>query len=845
MILLVKGFEKEDVVLDAALVDMSEGAVIVGGFVFFQLQCKQIIIRKCLGELVKMGKSGKLFKSLVTGVRAFKSPSKERPSKGDKDHVKKRSKDKCFGSLGKSASRNRVVITATAGSPEAIEIKCVQVESEKLKDVLPVPVAESFTAESHAESKVSVKSEDGVLNGNGLVQLTPTGPKDHYIVSDQEEWAASKIQAAFRCYSAQRAFRALRALVRLQAVARGHIVRRHASVSLRCVKALIRIQALVRGRRVRGSELGQLVQKHLQQSKQAKKKSPEGWVNSTATAQQLHAKVQVKHDAVTKRQRALVYAYSEQLNRATPKAGSSSGFYSQVDKSLWIWVWMDRWTAATRKGGSAAVISVEDCVPVTRNIEKGKSSNKGGKPPDNPRKERRKWGEHTEIILPFPERNFISEEYEESERLGTPKASAQKPILQSPTLSPSHLSPLENSNGPSAREISLPDVRQSATEMSPDMKQATSPSCMTTVTVASQPICSLSDTFLPTENGINHASGVEKSWLSENNVVSSTPSVISQVSPSSSIVGTTNGHAAHAAQHMGSDSPPKTSKESSLSASSFLPQEEEISALFKSLTTVRLPQENIDGFSAVTRGLPTAELTQDEFLSGMHQPDEIVQAAIADIDMHSPCEAVDSIKGDKGEHMTRESGFSFGINGHLTDVLCEPGDVIDEEGQKNDDCNHVDALSETNGGCDASVISGGARSSDLTKNPSSVGLKQEQAECTSPSLPSYMATTKSAKAKIRTLTSPKQQADASKPKLDSPKHKSDSPKTKADSPSQKPDSASKRRHSLSAIDAKVSPGTQKPAFHVRASSKGNFSSLKDLSTDNFPLPNGDSRRHGK
>ncbi|MCO5555298.1 hypothetical protein L7F22_008843 [Adiantum nelumboides] len=794
-----------------------------------------------------MGKSGKLFKSLVAGVRAFKSPSKERPSKGDKDHAKKRSKDKCFGSLGKSASQNRDVITATAGSPEAIEIKCVQVESEKLKDVLPVPVAESFTAEPHAESKVPVKSEDGVLNGNGLVQLTPTGPKEHYIVSDQEEWAASKIQAAFRCYSAERDFRALRALVRLQAVARGYIVRRHASVSLRCVKALIRIQALVRGRWVRGSELGQLVQKHLQQSKQAKKKSPEGWVSSTATAQQLHAKAQVKHDAVTKRQRALVYAYSEQLNRATPKAGSSSGLYSQVDKSHWIWVWMDRWTAATRKGGSAAVISVEDCAPVTRNIEKGKSSNKGGKPPDNPRKERRKWGEHSEIISPLPQRDFISEEYEESERLITPKASAQKPILQSPALSPSHLSSSEKSNGLAAREISLPDVRPSATEMSPDMKQATSPSRVTNVTVACQPISSLSDTFLPTENGINHASEVEKSWLSADNVVSSTPSVVSQVSPSSSIVGTTNRHAAHAAElpHVGSDSPPETSKESSLSPSSFLPQEEEISALFKSLSTVRLPQENIDGSSTVTRGLPTPELTQDEFLSGMHRPDEIVQAAITDIDMHSPCEAVDSINGDKGEHMTKESGFRFGIDGHLTDVLCEPGDVIEEEGQKNDDCNHVDALSETNGGCDASVISVGARSSDLTKNPSSVGLEKELAECTSPSLPSYMATTKSAKAKIRTLTSPKQKADAPKPKLDSPKHKSDSPKTKADSPSQKPDSASKRRHSLSAIDGKVSPGTQKPAFHVRASSKGNFSSLKDLSTDNFSLPNGDSRRHGK
>lgn len=71
---------------------------------------------------------------------------------------------------------------------------------------------------------------------------------------------------------AQRAFRALKAVVRLQALVRGQMVRRQASASLRCMNAVIRMQALARGHRVRNSELGQLVQKHLQQTKQSRKK---------------------------------------------------------------------------------------------------------------------------------------------------------------------------------------------------------------------------------------------------------------------------------------------------------------------------------------------------------------------------------------------------------------------------------------------------------------------------------------------------------------------------------------------------------------------------------------------
>ncbi|CAN6441607.1 unnamed protein product [Victoria cruziana] len=180
--------------------------------------------------------------------------------------------------------------------------------------------------------------------------------KDFRVV--REEWAAIRVQTAFRGFLARRALRALKAVVRLQAIFRGRMVRKQAAVTLRCMQALVRVQARVRARRVRMSTEGLAVQKMLDQRRAETnplKEAEEGWCDRQGTLEQVKAKLQMRQEGAIKRERALAYSFSQQLLRsnlnanANPKVNSRpnlsvSNLKHESDKGSWSW--LERWMAA-------------------------------------------------------------------------------------------------------------------------------------------------------------------------------------------------------------------------------------------------------------------------------------------------------------------------------------------------------------------------------------------------------------------------------------------------------------------------------------------------------------------
>ncbi|KAD2392759.1 hypothetical protein E3N88_39736 [Mikania micrantha] len=145
-----------------------------------------------------------------------------------------------------------------------------------------------------------------------------------FLGKSKEEVAAIRVQAAFRRFLAKRKLRALKGVVRLKVLVQSQSVKRQAVATLRCMQTLARVQSQVRARRIRMSEENQALQRQLMQKREReldKMKSYTGteWDNTRRSKEQIEASIQNKEEATARRERALAYAQTQQIQDIVPE----------------------------------------------------------------------------------------------------------------------------------------------------------------------------------------------------------------------------------------------------------------------------------------------------------------------------------------------------------------------------------------------------------------------------------------------------------------------------------------------------------------------------------------------
>ncbi|TQE10155.1 hypothetical protein C1H46_004211 [Malus baccata] len=130
--------------------------------------------------------------------------------------------------------------------------------------------------------------------------------------------SATKIQAAYRGYTARRSFRALKGLVRLQGVVSGQNVKRQTMNAMKYMQLLVRVQSQIQSRRIQMLEnqaRHQVQYKNDREmestftkwnlSQQSEMANNEEWDDSLLTKEEVEARLQKKVEAVMKRERAI------------------------------------------------------------------------------------------------------------------------------------------------------------------------------------------------------------------------------------------------------------------------------------------------------------------------------------------------------------------------------------------------------------------------------------------------------------------------------------------------------------------------------------------------------------
>ncbi|KAK1699579.1 hypothetical protein QYE76_016276 [Lolium multiflorum] len=169
-------------------------------------------------------------------------------------------------------------------------------------------------------------------------------PADFRVI--RQEWAAVRVQAAFRGFLARRALKALRGIVRLQALVRGRLVRRQLAVTLTRMQALLRVQERAMERRARcsadaaGDSRSQDALSDRSGRAEHAREAEEQWCDRQGSVNEVKSRMQMKHEGAVKRQRAIAYAHSQQRRSAKYSGRPSSPASSLRNHESYVEGWM-------------------------------------------------------------------------------------------------------------------------------------------------------------------------------------------------------------------------------------------------------------------------------------------------------------------------------------------------------------------------------------------------------------------------------------------------------------------------------------------------------------------------
>ncbi|GAB2217920.1 hypothetical protein Droror1_Dr00001134 [Drosera rotundifolia] len=202
---------------------------------------------------------------------------------------------------------------------------------------LPTP-----PAASSAKAASSVKGASPARSASPRVinhkRVEPTLRNQHA--------CATKIQTAYRGHVARRSFRALKGLVRLKNVMKGQSVKRQTMSAMKSMQLLVHVQSQIQSRRIQMLENQALQQQALNRNGKDMEKwnmnQTDEWNDSVLTKEEVDARTQRKLDAIARRERAIAYAYSNQVWKATPTASRAALMDVRTGGFPWWWNWLDR-----------------------------------------------------------------------------------------------------------------------------------------------------------------------------------------------------------------------------------------------------------------------------------------------------------------------------------------------------------------------------------------------------------------------------------------------------------------------------------------------------------------------